>query len=254
MTALSISLGTEFATNELEPWTSPELLAYAQAEESVDLLSVCKVASQILYLLSGRRFGVRTETIRPFSAQCDVGWRRGFIPSNLWAFAPISLGEPGPRYLELKSPVQEITSIRVDEEVLDDSEYRLYDSKKLFRADGGCWPFNQNMDLAATESGTFEIAFKWGAPVPEGGLMAAQVFATELAKYINKQPCAFPDRTISFSRQGVSGTLLDASEFFKEAKTGLFLVDLWLSAVNPGGNRKRPSITSPETVMNARVT
>lgn len=253
MAALSISLGTEYATNELEPWTTPDLLAYAKAEESVDLLSVCKVASQILYLLSGRRFGVRTETIRPFSQECGAGWQRSFIPSNLWAFAPVSLGEPGPRYLELKSPVQEITSIRVDGEVLDASDYRLYDGKKLFRSDGACWPSAQNMDLANTEAGTFEIVFKWGTPVPEGGLMAAQVFATELSKYINKENCAFPDRTISFSRQGVSGTLLDASQFFKEAKTGLFMPDLWLSAVCPNGNRKRPTITSPESVIQASV-
>lgn len=254
MPALSISLGTEFATNELEPWTQPELLGYANAEESVDLLSVCKVASQILYLLSGRRFGVRTETIRPFAQQCGAGWQRNFIPTDLWAFAPVDLGEAGPAYLELKSPVQQINSITLDGEVLPASEYRLYDSKKLFRANGGCWPSFQNLDLANTERGTFEIEFVWGTPVPDGGKMAAQVFATELSKYVNQEPSAFPDRTISFSRQGVSGTLLDASQFFKEAKTGLFLVDLWLSAINPNGNRRRPTITSPESITNARVT
>lgn len=250
---------------QTEPWTTPDLLGYARAEESVDLYSVCVVASQILYLLSGRRYGVRTETLRPAAGQERCGW--GGLPHTITASGPsasdwlalyrANIGAPD--WLQLKSPVQQILEVKVDGSVLDPSDYQLYDNRTLMRMQSSSgvsrqWPIYQRLDLPDTEVGTFSVTYQFGQSVPEGGKMAAQVFATELARYVNKDGSALPDRVVTVSRQGVTHTVLDPSQFIKMGRTGLFLPDIWLGSVNPHGARRRPSISSPESIINARPT
>ena len=257
---LTLALSPGTTPTQDDPWVTPDLLGIARAEESVDLMSVCRVASQILYLLSGRRYGVRTETLRPVAGQNNCGWgnlaRVPYISADwLWRYRA---NEGAPEYLQLKSPVQSIMQVKVDGDVLNPSAYQLYDNRTLVRMHDPIsghtlrWPIYQRLDLADTEVGTFSVTYQWGQPVPEGGKLAAQVFATELARYVNREPSAMPDRTVSVTRQGIS-MAVDPTPFLKGG-TGLFFVDAWVQTVNPSGSRRRPSITSPDTIMNARPT
>lgn len=222
---LALADGESPLPTRTESWVTPDLLGRAQADESIDLQSICDVATDILYLLSGRRFGVRTETVRPVA--CAAG------------------------YLVLKSPVQSITSVKLDGAVLDEGDYMLYDRRRLFRRGPLGWPTQQDLTLADTDTGTFSVTYSWGAPVPDGGKIAAQVLATELAHYVFKEPCALPDRTVTVTRQGVSQTVLDPSQFIAQARTGLYFVDIWLGSVNPRGKRRRPTISGPDDVVQA---
>jgi|SRR5882724_104626 len=255
---LTLTLGDDSATT-LEPWVTPDLLGFAKAEETVDLNSVCIVASQLLYILSGRRYGIRTETLRPVAGQRNCGWgdlaRMQYIATDwLWRYRS---NEGAPDSLQLKSPVQSITSVKVDGVVLPSSAYQLYDNRSLVRLQDASgislrWPIYQRLELPDTEVGSFSVTYSWGIPVPEAGKLAAQVFATELARYLNRDESAFSDRTISVTRQGVSQAL-DPTPFL-QGTTGLFFVDAFLKTVNPHGARRRPSITSPDSILNARAT
>lgn len=246
--------------NTIAPWTTPDLLGVARAEESVDLMSVCITASQILYILSGRKYGVRTETLRPVAGQNNCGWgnlaRVPYISADwLWRYRS---NEGAPEYLQLKSPVQQLSNVKVDGVILDPNAYQLYDNRTLVRMHDPVsgqtlrWPIYQRLDLPDTEVGTFSVSYSFGQVVPEGGKLAAQVFATELSRYINREPSALPDRTVSVSRQGIT-TAVDPTPFLKGG-TGLFFVDNWVKTVNPHASRRRPSITSPDSIMNARPT
>lgn len=258
---LTLTLGTD-PGNTIAPWTTPDLLGEARAEESVDLMSVCIVASQILYILSGRKYGVRTETLRPVAGQDNCGWgnlaRVPYISADwLWRYRS---NEGAPEYLQLKSPVQSISQVKVDGDVLDPSLYQLYDNRTLVRMHDSVsgqtlrWPIYQRLDLPDTEVGTFSVLYSFGQNVPGGGRLAAQIFATELAKYVNRENSALADRVVSVTRQGISQTILDPQQFTAMRRTGLYAVDLWLASVNPNGARRRPSITSPDSITNARPT
>lgn len=254
MAALTLALRSGPTPDENEPWVLPEQLSYARANESVDLLSVCKVASHILYLLSGKRYGVRTETIRPAYTNSCLSLTDYISLSERVGFPISSFGGQPESVVRLKGPVQEIQSVIVDGVELDPEEYVVFDSRYLVRVNGEHWPLNQRIQTASTQSGTFSITYQWGQPVPEGGKLAAHVFATELAKYVNKDGSALPDRTVSITRQGVSQTVLDPSDFVKEQRVGLYLVDTWIGSVNPSGLRRRPTITNPDDVINRRQT
>lgn len=241
-----------------EPWVQPDQLGQARANEMVDLQSVCVVATDILYLLSGRRFGVRSETVRPFSGQRTSGWAQYLLANTsildtAGVGFPWSLLEMGPDFLYLKGPVQSVDQVKIDGQVLDSSEYVLYDQRKLIRISSDVngmvrWPIGQNVELPDTEVGTFSVAFTYGTPVPAGGLLAAQVFAIELSKLVNKEPSALADRTISITRQGVTQQL-DPGTVLDKGKTGIFLVDAWLHSVNPSGARSRPRILGPDSTV-----
>lgn len=224
------------------PWVTANQLSTCGADDSVDLNSVCIVASEILFLLSGSKYGIRTETVRPAAGNpvCSFGANAG--------------------ELILKSPVFAVTAVKVDGVTLPTSQYQLYNNRRLVRlknAQGNLlsWPTSQRLDIAETEVGTFSVTYQWGRGVPVGGRVAAQVFACQLAKYINNDSdCALPDRMVSVTRQGLSQTIMDPSQFIKEARTGLYLVDTWLGAVNPHGARRRATITGPDSIRSVRAT
>lgn len=241
-----------------ESWTSPGELSDCHVPDTVDLASVCTVATEILFLLSGRKFGVRTETVRPRTGAVDgYGLPVGVATSGGRLFGR---REGEPCWLILKSPVQQILEVKVDGVVLDSGQYRLYDNRKLVRVPAApgannLWPLRQRLELDDTQVDTFSVSYQWGVPVPEGGKVAAQTFACQLAKYVNRDAdCALPDRVLSVTRQGVSQTLIDPSDLIKASRTGLYLCDSWLAAVNPHGNRRRPTITSPDDVELVRPT
>lgn len=231
-----------------EPWVSPDQLQGVEAD-SVDLASVCQVATEILFMLSGRQFGVREKTIRPITdTTSNRDWNRNKRAQILgWCFT-------GERELVLAGPVREIVQIKLDGAVLPSTAYTLLDRRRLLRVPSVPWPTHQRLDLPDTAQGTLSIHFKWGKDVPEGGKVAAKLFAQQLGLYLAGRKCSLSDSLSTVTRQGTSRTHLDPSEFTRLSKTGLYLVDTWLNAVNPSGSRRRPRVFNPDDVRKSRVT
>ena len=231
----------------IEPWVTPDQLEGLDAD-AVDLSSVCAVATELLYLLSGSQFGVREKVARPiWSNNC---WSIDRLAENVRTGIPNTAEG---RSLALPGPVRAIEAVKIDGLVLDPSEDTLLDRRYLVRV-GGFWPMNQDLSLPDTALGTFSVAFVWGKDVPAGGRAAAKAFAKQLGLYMAGKKCNLSDRLSTVTRQGTTRTYLDPSEFTRLSRTGLYLVDTWLATVNPSGARRRPRVFSPDDPRKARYT
>lgn len=251
----------------------------ACADAQVDMMTPAQkarfeeMAIDHLWNWTRRRFGQCPVVARPCTQDC--GGRTstfvGFGPPTtgsssgglLWApvwtgssWRPLSCGActsevctcgDGSRVLALPGPVGEVTSVRIDGEVLvADTDYRAVDNK-LVRLGADPWPTCQDVYAPATEEGTFEVVFTLGTPVPMGGQVAAGILALEFYKAsCSDTTCALPKRLQNITRQGVTVTLIDNFENLEKGQTGIWLIDSWVASVvhtpNPPGRVYSPDI------------
>lgn len=249
-------------------WTTS--LAIAQCKGVVNSNAyddAIAAASEILYELSARRFpGVCERTVRPCQTSgtyCGVqilsrgyvinwGWR-----GSDWGFdcgcTPLS-------YVELPGrPVNAITEVKIDNVVLDPSEYRLDQQQYLVRLNGNFWPACQRLDLDDTELGTWSVSYTYGQAIPLVGQMAARDLAYEiyLACGANGEgECELPEGVTRVTRQGITYELPAfvswGRDFNGVWNTGIRLVDAFLNAYNPKGLQRRPILYVPGAQKQAR--
>lgn len=132
----------------------------------------------------------------------------------------------------LPGPVASVTEVLVNGEEVPPTAYRVEDGRRLIRHDGIAWPTCQEVDLAPTEPGTWQIKYQRGTPVPSGGQVAAGLLACEFAKAAcNDSSCKLPQRVQTITRQGVTMAMLDPMEDIDKGHTGIFLVDSWVASV-----------------------
>lgn len=203
-----------------------------------------QVASDILYELSGGQFsGLCTTTVHPMSSDCMP---RG---SLLWTrMRPDERvgGSLGKRITLGVYPLVSVSEVVIDGAVLDPDAYRIEDQRWLTRIDGGVWPWvdadwQQDPDA-------FRVVCGYGQAPPPAGVAAAAELACQLllATDPNAEGCVLPQRVQAISRQGVSMAILDPMDFLREGRTGIYLVDLFLEAVNPTAARRRAQVLSPD--------
>jgi hypothetical protein len=237
-----------------------------QAQRAVD------TAAEVLYGLSGRQFGACERTVRPcrnsccdpcdaFGGSSDVGF--GGLGGYPWV--PVFQGGEWINVscnrcadscsctevceLRLPGPVNSIVEVKLDGNVLAPLNYRVDNHSSLvwLGPDGACWPRCQDMNLADTEIGTFSVTYTRGRPVPAAGRNALAEFACEILKgCTNDASCCLPKRVTTVTRQGITMTLLDPQTFITEGRTGLYMVDAWLRAVNPKARSRYGAIASPD--------
>lgn len=218
-------------------------------------------AVDLIWMLSGRRFGLCQVTVRPCPRRCapppptwwaGVGWYPAVVDGAIvnvsacgcrtrCACTPYSavVLEPG--------PVTSITEVRIDGTVLDPAAYLVLDARELVRTDGGQWPGCQRLDQPDGAADTWTVTYTYGLPVPAGGQAAASVLACELAKACTGAGrCRLPNRVQQITRDGVSMTLLDPMEFLDKGRIGLPEIDAWLAAVNPNALPEAPRVLSPD--------
>ncbi|AVM01887.1 hypothetical protein C6V83_18080 [Gordonia iterans] len=224
------------------------------------------LARQVMFTLTGQRFGTITATVRPCFQPADVGRNyRGaghvFWPGLLNG-APNAVGpcgcspqctEVGYDRLALPGPVHEVVSVMIDGVLVDETAYRVDHRRWLHRIDGQRWPKHQDLHAADDAVGAFTIVYLQGLPVPDPGPEMAGLLAVEFARGMQSGSCKLPDRATSVSRQGVSVELADIREWFTNGLTGIEQVDLWIMAVNPYKSRRPARITSPESVRERRA-
>lgn len=216
-----------------------------------------QAASEVLYALSGRRFGVCQLSIRPCRRECsgDVWstgdwWEWGNWPRPLFyrgTWYNVSCGQCSGscscRALSeiiLPSPVVEVTQVKVDGVTLAPTAYRVDDWKRLVRVDGGDWPTCQDLSRADTEVDTWSVTVRFGEEVPTLGQIAVGELACEFSRLLSgDQDCALPKPVQSLVRQGVTMNFLDPSEIFANGRVGLYLCDLFISTMNPRGLMER---------------
>jgi hypothetical protein len=227
-------------------------------------------AVELLYSLSGRQFpGTMSSTVRPTSkpsympvdtwaSQMRVGlWSSGWNASWLWGICSGChyAGCCNPDTIGLgRSPVISVEQVQIDANILDPSEYQVYEQKWLTRmtcCDG--WPTCQRLSCPVGDPCTFEVQFTWGQDPPQIGKTAAGKLSSEL--YKADQPglaCTLPQRITSITRQGVSIAILDPQTFLDKGLTGNYQIDIFIKAYNPGGQVRRPTVFSPDVINTAR--
>lgn len=230
-----------------------------------DLAQACvDQAGEILYALSGRQFGICEVTVRPCMEKCMDSELATWSAGTLYPWVPYNEGGKwfnlpcGGRCrdacsctqickVRLPGPVDSITEVLLDGVVVPPTDYRVDYKRELVRTSDGCWPTCQDMNLESTEVGTWEVTYAKGQALPVAGEVALGAFACELAKAcLNDTTCALPARVTNIVRQGITMTLLDPMAFIDEGKTGIYMVDAWLHAINPQGRSRHAGVYSPD--------
>lgn len=231
--------------------SSPEVTGYALDS-----------ATSILWALSGRQFGTCPVVLRPCRENCYQSWPTahpltypwssyGGSPSNwdasYWFGAGCgtctggcSCGEVPE--VRLPSPAADVTAVKVDGVLLPSSAYRLDNARILVRTDGHRWPRCNNLALDDTQPGTWSVAADIGKAVPVAGQLAVGQLACQIMRAYRGEDCTLPMQVKELVRQGVTVTFPDINDALGKGKTGLYLVDLFLGAVNPQGLHNRARV------------
>jgi hypothetical protein len=256
---------TAFADAPCAPWTPEWCVSLPTGSEAVTGVAV-EAASEILWALSGRRFGECSVSLRPCRRSCNAGeWPAGWVewpgpvrggPSpaliaGQWfnlTCAPC-LGDCTCGRLEealLPSPVMAVTQVKIDGDIIPTGSYRVDNWRLLVRADGGSWPLCNDLSKADTEPGTWSVTVTVGETVPRSGQMAVAELAAELAEGCLGGDCRVPLRVQQLARQGVTISYPDPAEFAGNGLLGLPMCDRFLIAYNPGRLRAPPAVYSPD--------
>lgn len=246
---------------EPDPGADPPVVGVPTYSDVVKARAI-SLAGQSMRLLTGFRVGGCPVTVRPCSRYCETRtWRtypvRGYSGSTPWW--PVNLGGQwlnigcgehsdgcscGRTYeVRLASATSEVSEVKIDGAVLPPSSYRLDPGGRLVRLDGDAWPLCQDLNAPDTEDGTWSITYTPGAPVDGLGAVAAGWLALEYAKALIGEDCGLPTTVTQVVRLGVTMTLAPGS--FPEGKTGIRIVDDYLTRWNPHGY-----LYSPSAVLN----
>lgn len=235
--------------------------------------SATLAASQLVWALTGRQFGVCEVTIRPCrrcANECCLPQFTGDSLSYGYPWYPfhqadgtwINIACPCENECSctklceilLPSPVCSVEEVLIDGVIIDPATYRVDDFRKLVRVGDECWPRCNNLTLPDSEEGTWSVTLTYGKPIPEIVRLAAAEFAGELIKGCMGGPCKLPQRLSTITRQGVTVSFLDSFDMLQGGLTGLYLVDLAIKTFNPSRLTRRPAIWSPDAGPNWRVT
>lgn len=236
--------------------------------------SAVRMATETLWALSGRQFGLCEVTLRPCRRDCtDATWPFGWsdlIPSQTGYIRPALIAGqwynlvcgncPGNTCsctpiseVVLPAPVHRVVSVKVDGVPLVTGAYRMDDNRFLVRLDGSDWPYCNDLNKDDTEVGTWSVTAEYGQLVPEGGAWAVGELACEIIRAINGDDCRLPLNVTQLVRQGVTISFPTATEMFREGRTGLYLVDMFLMTWNPHKLSRRSGVYSVDGTLHRRA-
>ena len=238
---------------------------WTQLEEPVRVRATA-IAVEVLWALSGRRFGLCPVTVRPCHPGCVAFDDHARSGAGWWSSSG-SLIVPGcgcagdscscTRLYEvaLPGPVHDVSRVSIDGVVIDAASYLVYDHRWLVRVRDGVWPRCQDLRVADDAVGAFTVTYRRGVPVPAGGQWAAGQYTCEVAKACTGDAtCRLPRRVASVVRQGVQTTFVDPAQLARDGMTGLPEVDAWLRAVNPYRLPRDTVVWSPDLPQQRRRT
>ena len=226
----------------VKPWIVPDDLDIPSTEYDAEAIAA---ASQILFELSGRRYG-GVRNVRETYRQLTPREARGL---------PIPVLERGRVYnvdgtclncgcshaIKLRgTPVIDIISVSEGSTVIPVLSPRVLDFSWLTMDPSianSCWGTCKDIT----------VVYTYGTAPPPLGKMAARELAKQFILYAtDSDECKIPERVTSVSREGVSWTLLDPQDFLEDGRTGIYAVDMFLKTVNPERRRMRARVFTPD--------
>lgn len=229
--------------------------------------------AEILWSATGRRFGLCDMLVRPCNRGClnrlplpmptVMGdrsmWPTPYLYGGQWfnscgciQYSDCSCGPLCE--LALPGPIDSITEVLIDGEVIDPATYRVDNHRLLVRLGGEeCWPRCQHMDANIDEPGSFAISYRRGTPVPEGGAYVAGIYLGEVLKQcIGDKSCRLPRNVTQVNRAGITTNFSAGGGKFA-GLTQLPEVDMWINLVNPNGLASASDVWSPDNRARVRT-
>ncbi len=264
-------------------WSAKQITAnvFTEAQVAEICATAAIAASGVLYELSGRMFTGECGpvTIRPVSRPTDSdtrAWPGGSSPNgwfSAWGSASsyganvpgvlARYGSVEPPTIRMQWPVSEILQVLIDGVLIpgpynpaaQTGEWELRDHQELVRirptpgfepTQRWGWPTSQVMDLPDNQVGTFSITFTFGQPPPEMGQLAALKLAEMLCLPQLGDTSHYPKRVTQIARQGVTVQVADIVDVMKTGSLGIWEVDAFILAHNPGRNQRQATVYSPD--------
>lgn len=214
-----------------------------------------EMASEVLYALTGQRFGLCTVALRPCREDCyGTGWP-GWASWWQWGTYPQPYWFNGTWYnmgcgqctsgcsctaiseTLLPGPVYSVESVTVDGVVLTPGvDYRVDDYRKLVRLGGALWPYcNDLSQTAVTGVGTWEVVATYGEPVPTLGELAAGELACYFLSILLGADCEIPPGVTDITRQGISMSLSEPTTDLLSFYQRFPVAYLFIKTYNPQG-------------------
>lgn len=228
------------------------------------------VATEVLYALTARRFGLCTITLRPCRRECySASWwaqtsvlpfNQTLTPAASSYWLGMACGGCGTdcsctniSEVALPGPVYDVTQVKINGVVLAANvDYRLDNNRLLVRL-GNEWPSCNDLNLEDTELNTWSVTIQQGEPVPTLGQIAVGELASQFVHMLlDTGKCMLPKPVQSIARQGVNITFLDPNEAFAAGRIGLYMSDLFIQTYNPNGRRNRAKVYNIDNLSTAR--
>lgn len=229
------------------------------------------VATEVIWALSGRQFGLCTVTLRPCRRECtDFPWPSGGFSEwagSSWISPQLISGQwfnvvcgrcttscscTSISEVVLPAPVYDVVQVKVDGVIVSGSEYRLDDNRFLVSL-GDDWPTCNDLSQDDTQPNTWSVTARYGLDVPEGGAWAVGELACELVRARNGEDCRLPRNVTQLVRAGVTIQFPNVVELLREGLTGLYLVDQFINTWNPSGLRRRSGVYSVDRPPHRRA-
>lgn len=237
---------------ELPAMGDPPSAEYIKA--ALEQNAAAQLAVMVLHALSGRQFGLYSNTVRP-CRQALPREMRGFSSSGVtsyllswegdrwvnWSCGCIgACKESGPNVVHLPGPVYDVTKVEVGGVELESNVWVL-EGNKLYRREGP-WP-PQDLNRPLGDTNTWSVTYRRGVPVPDGWAALTGLLAKEMLDAINNEGrCRLPRTVTTASRNGVTYRAYDPAVIYANGKTGLPEIDMVLASVNPNHIMASPSV------------
>jgi hypothetical protein len=225
-------------------WASvTDLPSDLQGDEDA-ALDALEFASFVLWSLSGRMYTPVQVTQESYDTTQTLAWGAQVyplfmdgVPYNTTACGNCACQNCGVFHrTRLRGyPVRRILGVAADGRIISPSECVILDYSVLGLT-----------SLDSCNVRCLTVEYEYGTGVPAGGKNAVAKLAEELLRNARGEPCRLPERVTSFSRQGVSYTMLDPQDFLDKGRTGIYEIDLLLSTLNPSRALKRARVFSPD--------
>lgn len=226
-------------------------------------------AVNILYRLTGRRFGTCEAQVRP----CAIDSYRylstynsgGAFPSALSPhiydnalIAPISSSSlpilacadctaKSRTTLDFPFRVNELTDVTIGSESIPLSEFAILDHRTIVwrSPTGRKFPTDNDPNATLGNDDTWSVTARTGTPPPADTATILGIFACEVAKSMANVKCRLPRPVTSLQRQGVTYQFVE-EEYLSRGLVGLTEVDQWIVSVNPSRLHEPPRVYSPD--------
>jgi hypothetical protein len=217
------------------------------AEDPDKLDNVRLAAQELLWAMSGRRYGLCTVTEGyrlPCTSPCYVPWADDFGPGVEYRLGfdqrrrccAITLHQ---------QPVRGIVDVTVFGDVLSPDDYYL--GRGILYRIGECFPCDDECDVPPVQ-----VTYSYGIDPPVLAKLALGELACEMLRALDGADCRLPSNAISVTRQGVTVDLGDLQTLFEQNRLGLPICDEFLRMTNPDKLRQRSQVFSPDTARRVR--